>query len=298
MIDAKLETLLTVTETQNYTRAAQQLSLTQPAVSQHIKQLENELGVKLFIRSGGKIILTEKGKIVVKYARRLTAIYATMLKEMHEKLGLTSLIVGITHTGVSNIIAEVIAKYCNIHEGVHIKIVTDTIISLYKKLKAYEIDLAIVEGTYPEPELNAILLDTDDLILAVSNDHPFAQKNYVTLNELKNEKIILRLPNSGMRNLFVAHLESKGMSIDEFNVILEVDNLATIKDLIARGFGIAILPKSVCLNEIKKHTLTVLGVENLHVVRETNIVYRKDFEHLDFLEDISNLYNQMLDSEK
>jgi DNA-binding transcriptional LysR family regulator len=68
--------------------------------------------------------------------------------------------------------------------------------------------------------------------------------------------------------------------------------------LIARGFGIAILPKSVCLNEIKKHTLTVLGVENLHVVRETNIVYRKDFEHLDFLEDISNLYNQMLDSEK
>ena len=114
----------------------------------------------------------------------------------------------------------------------------------------------------------------------------------VTLREIKKERMILRLPTSATRNLFVSHLESQNMSIDEFHVVLEVDNIATIKDLIRRDFGVSILPRSVCLDELKKKKITVLPIENLSMIRETNMVYRPDFEHEEILRDIAAAYNE------
>ena len=111
---------------------------------------------------------------------------------------------------------------------------------------------------------------------------------------MKKEKMILLLPNSGTRNLFVSHLESNGMSIDDFNVILEVDNIATIKDLIRREFGVSILPKSACLDELKKGKIVTLPVENLSMVREINIAYREDFTQFEMLRDIVKSYNETL----
>ena len=102
--------------------------------------------------------------------------------------------------------------------------------------------------------------------------------------------MILRLPNSGTRNLFVSHLESNNLSIDDFNVILEVDNIATIKDLIRRNFGVSILAKSACVDELRKGKLVALPVENLGMIREINLVYHRDFEHTDILQDISKMY--------
>lgn len=133
-------------------------------------------------------------------------------------------------------------------------------------------------------------LDTDCLILAVSTENPLAKQNIVTLSELKKQKMILRLPNSGTRNLFVSHLESNNLSLDDFNVILEVDNIATIKDLIRRNFGVSILAKSACMDELRKGKLVALPVENLSMIREINLVYHRDFEHVDILRDISKMY--------
>ena len=106
--------------------------------------------------------------------------------------------------------------------------------------------------------------------------------------------MILRLPNSGTRNLFVAHLESNNMSISDFNVILEVDNIATIKDLIRRDFGVSILARSVCLDELKKGKIVALPVENLSMMREINIAYPTDFTQFDILRDIVRSYNETL----
>ncbi len=159
-------------------------------------------------------------------------------------------------------------------------------------LKSYEIDMAVVEGRIPDPNIHYLLLDTDYLVLAVSVNHPFAKRSMVTLNELKKERMILRLPGSGTRNLFVAHLESNNMSIKDFNVILEVDNMATIKDLIRRDFGVSILPRSVCFDELKKKKIAVLPVENLSMMREINIAYPTDFTQMDVLQDIVNSYHE------
>lgn len=293
MLSAKVETLIAVSETLNFTRAAEQLNLTQPAVSHHIKQLEEELGVKIFIRDGNGLKLTPEGEVVLKYARRMNALYTNLQTALaDEKRNINRLTVGITHTAESNPIAEVLATYSSKHDGVRIKMVTNTINNLYYMLKTYDIDLAIAEGKFNDPDFNSILIDTDCLYLAVSTESALAHKSMVTLNDLKKEKMILRLPNSGTRNLFVSHLESNGMAIDDFNVILEVDNIATIKDLIRREFGVSILPKSACLDELKKGKISLLPVENLSMTREINLVYHKDFGHAQILHDIIKTYNE------
>ena len=94
------------------------------------------------------------------------------------------------------------------------------------------------------------------------------------------------MPDSSTRNLFVSSLESQNMSIDDFNVIMEIDNIATIKDLIRRDFGVSVLAKSACMDELKKKKIAVLPIENLSMMREINIVYSQDFEHFETLRDI------------
>ena len=293
MIDPKLVTLLTVNELNSFTKAAQRLSLTQPAASQHVRQLEKELGVTIFVRGEGNLKLTSEGEIVIKYAKRIVSLYQNLQQSLKdERRHARKITVGITHTSESNIMVEVLAKYSSFSEGTRITIISDAINNLYMKLKTYEIDLAIVEGRITDPNFNSVILDTDSLILAVSNKNPLSKKSMVTLNELKKENLILRLPDSGTRNLFISHLESNNVSLDEFNVILEVYNVATIKDLVRRDFGVSILARSACANELKKGKMAGLPIENLSMTREINMVYHKDFEHTDLLQNIMRIYNE------
>ncbi len=294
MVDPKIESLLTVAKYGNFTRAAEVLSLTQPAVSHHIKQLENELGITIFSRKKGDLKLTSAGEIVVKYALRINAVYDRMKEVLSDRENnIERLRIGITHTAESNIIAEVLAKYGNDNPDIIITIITDSIKNLYTMLENYEIDFAIVEGISGNSEINSVLLDTDYLVCAVANENPLAQQSIVTIEELKKQRLILRLPMSGTVNLFISSLESINRSIDEFNVILEVDNIDTIKTLIRKNLGVSILPKSTCMDEVGKKKMTILPIENLSMIRETNIIYLKDFNHPEVLQGITKLYNKI-----
>lgn len=293
MISARMETLLAVVEQQSFTKAAAVLSLTQPAVSHHISQLEAELGATLFIRGKGSLILTEEGEIAVKYARRIKALCEKMQTEL-ENSGkhLTKVRIGITHTSESNIITEVLACCSRETHNFSITIITDTINNLYTMLDNYEIDLAIAEGTPQTSSLHSLMLDTDYLVCVMSKRHPLASRAMITLQELKKEQMILRLPTSATRILFESTLKSINESIDNFDVSIEVDNIATIKDLIRKELGVSILPQSACMNELRKGKLVALPIENLSMMRETRIIYEKDFTHMDLLEEITRIYHE------
>ena len=169
MIDAKLTTLLTLIEAQSYTKAAQMLSLTQPAVSQHIRGLEQEYGIKIFLKGTKGMVLTPEGKILEKYARREKALYSNLLNDFEAyRNGVNRFVIGITPSAEENIVPRVIATYCNQYPDTKITILTDTIRNITNKLKAYEVDIAIVEGHIPDKGLTSILLDTDYLCLIVS----------------------------------------------------------------------------------------------------------------------------------
>ena len=283
MLDPKLKTLICTAEQKSFTSAAKLLSLTQPAVSHHIKLLEEELGVKIFARNKNELILTPEGEIVLRGARRMNAICERIYSELSDKTHcLTRLRVGITHTAESNLMTEVLARYSQSVEHMTIKIITDTINNLYAMLENYELDLAITDGKPVGRELRSLLLDTDYL----------ASREMVTLGELKKQKMILRLPTSATRILFESQLDGIGESIADFDILLEVDSVAAIKDLIRKNLGVSILAKSACMDELNKGKLTALPIENLSMVRETNLVYHNDFEHEEILKSIMKVYRE------
>lgn len=297
MIDSKVETLLMVAEKMNFTQAARELSLTQPAVSHHIRQLEEELGVKLFLRGKGELRLTIEGEIAIKCARRMKAMYEKLRTDVaNAEKHITRLRIGITHTAESNVVPEVLARYINENPGIAITITTEPIKILYDMMENYELDLAIVEGRPHAEHLSSLILGTDYLVCVMAPHHPLAQRTMVTLEEIKGEKLILRLPNSETRILFLNHLRSSNQNFDDFNVILEVDNIATIKDLIRKNLGISILARSACMDELRKRKIAALPIKDMSMIRETNLVYHKDFTYHEILQGIVDLYKKTVNS--
>lgn len=291
MITQRLQTLLKVAETKNYSKAAEELNLTQPAVSLHIKQLEQELNVKLFRRTNHSVELTNEGAIVVKYAIRLNNIYANLQQSLLDnQLNINRLTIGLTPSAESSIMSRVLAKFSLEKENLHITIISDTIKNLYNKLKNFEIDVAFVDGKILDDQLNYILLDTDSLVLAVSNYNPLSKKKIISINELKKEKLILRSEESGTTELFETQLQGIGESIHNFEVMMQIDNIAMIKDLVRNNYGVSILAKSTCLRDIERNHFKSISIENLSMVRELNVVYHKDFSHIDILSEIVNMY--------
>lgn len=295
MLDAKLETLLAVAEYKSFTKAAEILSLTQPAVSNHINQLEIECNAKLFIRGKGEFKLTPEGEIAVTYAKRLKVIHKKMLNKIaDEQKNISRFRIGITHSSENSTITEMLAKYVIKYPQITLTIITDTTNNLYEMLENYELDLAILEEKRPSTKLDYLSIDTDCLVCVLNNDNPLTRKDYITINELKKENLILRLPTSATRHLFEATLVSINESIDNFNVLLEVDNVSTIKELIRKNLGVSILPKIVCLNDVNKKKLSILPIENLSMQRDINMVYNKDFTNIKIFNDIVKLYQELI----
>ena len=294
-IDLKAISLLKVAEYENFTKAAKELCISQPAISNHIKAVEEELGFKIFERGTSGIHLTEKGAIVIKYISQMNSIAESLKQALaSDKLSATALRVGITHTVESSLVVDAIAKYLNKSTpGVSIRITSGTSKSLYKQLKNGEIDFIIMEGSYNDPDLNNVMLGTDSLVLVTSPSNHLASKNTVTLDEMKEESLIMRLPDSNTMKTFANALKERSKSLSDFNIILEIDNIATIKDLIRRDFGVSILAKSVCLDEVRKGKLAILNIENISMVREMNLVYPKDFEHAEAIDGIVRCYNEL-----
>ena len=294
MVDYRLLSLLKIIETGSFTKASSQLGLSQPAVSQHIRQLEEYWNVKIFEHAHNRFTLTPEGELIAKYAQRVAALSNHLKQALkNEKDQIRSLTIGITHTAESSAIIEALAAYTNNLDRLNLKILTNTTDNLYAMLRSYELDFAFVEGKIADPAFRYMMLDTDCLVLVAPPTHWLAKQSMISISQLKKERLILRLPHSNTRNLFSASLETQGLRIDDFNVAMEIDSIASIKDLVRRGFGVSILARSACMDEIKKEKLAVLSVENLSMMREINIVYLKDFEHLDFLNGIVKQYNEM-----
>ena len=293
MLDTKLYTLLKVADYKNFTQAAKALNLTQPAVSQHIHALEEELGVKLFVRVGNRLTLTKEGEKAVSAARSISAIYSGLKYELSENGGgVREMSIGITHTVESSRISEVLARYAAENAGIMIRLITGTQARIRQKLKNYELDLGIIDGAVNDSELEATRLDTDSLVLVVSPEHALAEKTSVSLDEICREKLILRLPDSGTGNMFISSLNSIDRDLSSFDIILELDSIATIKDLVRHGYGVSVLAKSACMDEIVKKKLIALPIEQLNMNREINIVCARDFPYRNFLSGIVSLYNE------
>lgn len=206
--------------------------------------------------------------------------------------------IGVTHTAESNMFTEIVGYYSLNNPNISIIIITDTTSNLYKMVENYELDLAYVDGMIEDSSLKFFPVDKDDLVCVLSINNPLVSKKSVTLEELKKERLILRLQTSTTRKIFEASLEYNNDSIKNYNVVLEVDNIATIKDLIRKDFGISVLAKSACMDEVNKKKLAILPIEKLQMIRQNYIIYNVYFNHVEIIKDIISIYNNKLALEK
>ncbi len=292
MINQKYETLLKVIETGTYSKAAEELKLTQPAVSFQMKTLEDELGIKLFYKNRNGYILTPEGEIVAKYTHRIEALREKMLNELNN-VSKEKLKFGVTHTSESNIISEVLAQYCSNNPNVSMSIITDDASTLLDMLAKYDIDMAIVDERKQQEHIFYKLLGKDKLVCILNHDHPFADKKSISINDLKKCNLILRSESSATRQLFESSLKSVKEDIIDFNVLLEVDNTSTIRNLIKKDFGVSILPISVCQKDIRNGSLIALPVDELMMERDVYIAYHDDNQNDEMLNELFDIYNDI-----
>ncbi len=291
MIDNKLKTLLAVVQYGGYSRAAAALNLTQPAVSYHINQLEEELGITIFYGYKRAPVLTPEGEVLVKYARRLMNISENALRALDDcHRSIRHFNVGITPTVGESLVSRVFAQYCSEHSHAYISIVADDIEKIYDKLLNYELDWAIVDGAIPERRLRTILLDTDYLSLIVAPEHEFVHRRSVSLDMLKSERMILRSETAGTRRMFESVLTRRGMNLRDFSVVLETDNIAVIRDLVMKNMGVSIMAHSAYREDEAAGRLVSVPIDGVQMPRSIQIVYREDFEHAEVFSDVRRIY--------
>jgi len=293
MLDTKIKTFLSLVETESFTKTADILFITQPAVSHQIRLLEKEYGITIFNRSGKSLKLTAEGEILFKYAQRAVAIEEAAIHALEDaRHNIKRLNIGMTATAEENLLPQVIAEYCNIHGKTKIRIETGTLESLRTYLQTYEIDMAIVGGNIADDEFTTVKIDTDYLNLVVSPENPLAKSSMVSLQELKKERLILRPNITATRRQFELFLNQNGETISNYNVVIEINNVPIIKDLVHDNQGVTIMSHNACLIEQLTGKLVAVPLEgSSRMIRELNIVYRNNYRHPEVATEIRRIYH-------
>lgn len=277
MLKERLKTLITLNEEKNYTKTAKILNISQPAVSQHIIALENEYRVVIFKRKGKILKTTEEGEILIKNAKRLLAIDKNITKELFlTKSQLRKLDIGITLTASGYFIPELLNVFKEKFPEIRYNFHTDLAENIYERLKYYELDFAIVDGKPLNNNLECDLLLYDELVLIANPNNPLKAKKEITIEEIKEEKFILRHKNANTRIVFEKFLGKQQLNTDDLDVILEIDNTALIKQLIIDGYGISVISKMLCEEELKNETLIVLPLKDFSLKRGIFLIYLKE----------------------
>ena len=275
MIDFKLTTFLTVAKVGSFTRTANILNLTQPAVSQHIKYLENYYEVKLFKNKNKNMELTQEGEILFKYGKQVENISNIVNMKLKNSIN-KRYIVGATLTIGGYVIPQIIGEYKKEYSDIDIILRvenTDTVINmLYKG----EIELGVIEGGFNKEKLEYIKFKEDELVLAVSPNHKFSNKQFVTIEEVLEDKLILRENGSGTRQIFEKHLIKDGIRKEDYNIYMEIGNISAIVSLVKSNLGCTIISREAVKESIKDGSLKEIKIKNFNMKREFNFIYLKD----------------------
>lgn len=293
MLDVRFNTLLSVAKTKNFTHSAEQLSLTQPAVSHHIKQLETEYGIRIFDKNGKNLQLTKAGELLVEYAehsRVLENAFHVNLRSVLDEP--THFSVGVTTTLAEYILSNILARYCKKHPNITVDVFWSDRRTLIKKLCDYELDWILINYATPEGCREYKLCDDESHII-VSKDHYLANTKSIDFEVLRKEKFILCYKDNLAMQLFNNRLQEINMSVDELNIVVETNSMKVIKSMVAANVGISVLQKVACIQEINEGSIVPLAINNFSMPGEVKFVYRQDFAYPDIFKEMSEIYKNI-----
>ena len=269
-MDQKLSTFLTLCSTMNYRRAADALHLTQPAVTKQIQALEAQYGVKLFSYDERKLRKTPQGEILERYAISLQYNDAELTRLLAEKPK-TLLRIGATKSIGDYILIPEIRRYLEMPDN-ELYFTVDNTAHLLAQLEAGELDFVILEGIFDKRRYDHFLLRAEPYIGICAKDHPWSGKS-VRLEELFSERLILREPGSGTRNILERELFQQGYGIEAFQSCVCISSFKIIRELVASGCGVSFLYEAVVKADAQFGHFFCPPLTGVH---ELNVVFLKN----------------------
>lgn len=274
MIDLRIKTFLTLCKTKSYTKTAALLCITQPAVTQHIKYLEKQYNTALFYNKGKNLMLTKAGELLLKLSNEMyvnnrkiyTAISNITKDELIIKFGAT-LTVG------EYIMPTIIKAYLTEYPTRNISMYTNNTASLLQMLLQGDIDFAIIEGYFNKSDYEYKLFSKENFIPICSYNKSYPKNVY--LEELLNERLIIREPGSGTREILERVLNEQNISLNNFKNTIELGNMNAIKHLVSNEYGISFLYEAAVRKEIASKELKKIPLD-FYIKREFNFVFLKN----------------------
>ena len=289
MLDFRMDTFLAVCRCMNFTKAAEELNITQPAVSHHIHYLEEHYQVKLFGYSGKKIGLTEAGRLL------LSAATTMQHDELHLKQALKMsegggrrLVFGATMTVGEYVLPEALMRLMDAQPDISVKMVVADTQDLLRSLDEGEIEFAVVEGFFQKKEYDFLVYDRGKFVIVASPEYRFHSEGKV-IEDLTRERFFIREPGSGTRYVFERYLEGKNLLIHDFEDLMEISNIGAIKSLVADGRGITFLYEAAVKRELEEGSLRRVELEDFELSHDFTFIWRKDSIYADYYRELYRL---------
>lgn len=276
MFDYRLKVFHTVASRSSFTKASEELNISQPAVTKHIKEIENQLNTKLFDRKGSSIQLTQSGKILFEYAEKIRNIYRDLEFEINQvnQQHKGKLIIGASTTVAQYILPEILAKFNSYYKDIKIELITHNTEIISELLKEGRIDLGIIEGESQSNYFDYQIFKADEIVLVAKANHLLANKT-LNIKDLYHLELIFREPGSGSLEFIQNRLKEKGISLDELNIVMQLGSSESIKNYLLYSNSLAFLSISTVLNELKNKQLSIIDIKNFSIERNFHFILPK-----------------------
>jgi DNA-binding transcriptional LysR family regulator len=269
----RLKVFRTVAEHLSFHKAAEHLFLTQPAITLQIKALEEELGVRLFDRSGGRISLTSQGSILLGYAGKV----ANLVSQAEQELGAADgsvageLSIGVSTTIAQYLLPRLLGAFLAENPRVQFAVCSGNTAEIVKALLAGKVSVGLIEGPARDRGVRVEPFMEDELVLVTS---PGVESNQWTQVELQACCLLIREEGSGSRRVVETALEKAGPKLKTFKNVMALDSTEAIKSAVEAGLGVAFVSRWAIHKELELGTLNVVNVDDLRVTRRFALISR------------------------
>ena len=270
----QLRVFIEVARLGNFSRAAEKVLRSQPAVSAQVRQLEQEYGRRLFDRSAKRVRLTPAGERLMEYAQRILELRAESLQAIADSGGVPSgtLSIGANEGTFLYVLPKIFAKYHGRFPKVKISVYRSFTHKVIAKVEEGAVDLGVATMPVKSPSLEVVPLFRDRIVLMVGPGSPLFKRRSVTVKELAQQPLIV--PRTGsVRKLMEKHLRPYR---EELNITMELTSVVMIKRFVAAGFGVSLICPVFARDNVRRGEVKLLPVEGLDLWRELALVYRKD----------------------
>lgn len=269
MFDFRLKVFDTVAKRLSFTKAATELNITQPAVSKHIKEIEQNLNTRLFNRNGTKISLTTSGEILLKYTEKLFCIYRELDFEInqHNQKQKGTIRMGAITTIAQYVLPPLLAEFHKQFEEIQVLLTIRNTEAIEDLLQHQKIDLGLIEGQSKNKLFHYIPFIKDEIVLAARGEHPMANKNALEIKDLKEIPLLLREPGSGTLENIAFALKPHGVKLTDLHTEMQIGNTESIKSYLIYSDCMAFLSIHSILQELKNKTLTVIDLKEVSIER-------------------------------